>query len=104
MVSIDTFRRIALSFPGTVEQAHFEKRAFKAGKKRIFTTLSEKENTATVRLTEVDQSVYSDIDSAMIYPVPNKWGKQGWTVIELKRVPLALVKEILQKAYHYSAT
>ena len=104
MVSVDTFRRVALSLPGTVEQPHFEKRAFKAGKKRIFCSLSEKERTATVRLTEVDQSVYSKIDPRMIYPVPNKWARHGWTVIELKRVPLELLKEILGKAYDYGMT
>ena len=102
MISVNTFRKIALALPDTIEQPHFEKRAFKAGKKRIYCTLSEKDGTAAVRLSEVDQSVYSDIDPNMIYPVPNKWAKQGWTVIDLKRIPLALVKEVLRKAYEYA--
>lgn len=102
MVSVNTFRKIALALPDTVEQPHFEKLAFKAGKKRIYCTLSEKQGTAALRLSEVDQSVYSDIDPAMIYPVPNKWAKQGWTVVSLKRIPLTLLKEVLRKAYEYA--
>lgn len=102
MVSVNTFRKIALALPNTIEQPHFEKRAFKAGKKRIFCTLSEKDRTATVRLSDVDQSVYCGIDAEMIFPIPNKWAKQGWTVIDLKRIPLALLKEVLLKAYEFA--
>lgn len=102
MVSANTFRKIALALPDTIEQPHFEKPAFKAGRKRIYCTLSEKDGTAVVRLSDVDQSVYCDVDPKMIYPVPNKWAKHGWTVIELKRIPVELLKEILRKAYDFA--
>jgi hypothetical protein len=35
----------------------------------------------------------------MIYPVDNKWGKQGWTLIEMKKVKKDLFTEALTKAY-----
>ena len=38
MVSIDTFRKLALSFDEAVEQPHFEKPSFRVNKK-IFATL-----------------------------------------------------------------
>ena len=41
MVSIETVRKLALSFPETDEHPHFERRAFRV-KKKIFATLSEK--------------------------------------------------------------
>jgi len=45
MISIDTVRDLALSFPETDEHPHFDRRAFRV-KKKIFATLSEKENIA----------------------------------------------------------
>lgn len=101
MVSITTFRQMALSFPETTEQPHFEKAAFRS-KKRIFASLSEAENIATVKLSEIDQSVFCDYDETIVYPVPNKWGKQGWTHINLKKVPNSMLKDLLSTAYHES--
>ena len=53
MVSIESFRQMALSFPGTVELPHFEKTSFRV-KKKIFATLSAKTSIACVLLSEVD--------------------------------------------------
>lgn len=83
MVDTNTFRRIALSFPDTNEQPHFEKTSFRVGKK-IFATLDSKMDQACIILSEIDQHVFSTPD--IILPVPNKWGKQGWTIINLKKV------------------
>ena len=102
MVSIQTFRQLALSFPGTSEQAHFEKKAFRT-KKRIFATLAEKEKQVFIKLSEIDQSVYCSIDKAVIYPVPNKWGKQGWTTIELSKVKKEILEEALAAAFRDAA-
>jgi hypothetical protein len=35
----------------------------------------------------------------MVYAVPNKWGKQGWTFVDLKKVRKNLLKEILFTAF-----
>jgi|SRR5690606_18595301 hypothetical protein len=99
MVTVEKLRSLALAFPGCVEHPHFEKQAFKARGKRIFCTLAAKTKIACVKLSDVDQSVYSQIDPEMIFPVPNKWGKQGWTNVALSRVPVSLMKEILEKAH-----
>ena len=34
-----------------------------------------------------------------IFPVDNKWGKQGWTIIEMKKVPKELFMDALLTAY-----
>ncbi len=85
MVSIETFRKLALAFEGADEQPHFEKTSFRINKK-IFATLDMKNNRACIKLSVVNQSVFCAYDIAIIYPVPNKWGKQGWTFVELKKV------------------
>jgi predicted DNA-binding protein (MmcQ/YjbR family) len=98
MVTIDTFRQLALSFPEVNEQAHFEKTSFRIGKK-IIATYDEKHNRACVKLSEIDQHVFSSFDKTIIYPVANKWGKQGWTLVELQLVKKIMFKDLLTCAY-----
>lgn len=83
-----------------VEQPHFDKRSFRI-KKRIFATLDVKNSRACIKLNEIDQSVFCV--GPAIYPVPNKWGKQGWTFIELKIVNKDLCKDALHTAYQMVA-
>jgi len=98
MVSIETVRQLALSFPETDEHPHFERRAFRV-KKKIFATLSEKDMTVSLKLTLIDQSVFCTFDSSVIYPVPGGWGKMGFTFVNLKKVKKAMFKDALTVAY-----
>ena len=98
MVNIETFRELALSFPETLEQPHFEKTSFRVNKK-IFATLSLKDRLAVVKISEIDQSVFCSFDNTIIYPVNGNWGKQGWTMVELKKVRKDMLKDILKIAY-----
>jgi hypothetical protein len=99
MVDIETFRRLALSFPGTIELPHFDKASFRVNKK-IFATLDIENKRACVMLTELDQSVFSAFDKTVIYPVPNEWGKKGATYVELKTVRKGMLKDALAQAYN----
>lgn len=98
MVSTETFRQLALSFPGTVEQPHFEKTSFRV-KKKIFATLSIENSRAVLKLSLIDQSVFCLFDKTIIYPVNGAWGKQGWTVFELKKVRKPMLQDALNTAY-----
>jgi predicted DNA-binding protein (MmcQ/YjbR family) len=102
MVSLKTARQLALTFEQAEEQPHFEKPSFRI-KKRIFLTLDEKNNRACIKLPEIEQDIFSNIDKTMIYPVPNKWGKQGWTLIELKLIKKDLFQEALTASYCHVA-
>jgi predicted DNA-binding protein (MmcQ/YjbR family) len=98
MVNSNTFKQLALSFPGVEEQPHFEKTSFRV-KKKIFATHATDSQLVCVKLSEVDQSVFCAFDKTIIYPVNNKWGKQGWTLVELKKVRKDMLKDILTTAY-----
>lgn len=98
MISVQTVRQIALSFPETDEHPHFERQAFRV-KKKIFATLLERNKTLNVKLSSIDQSVFCAYDPAIIYPVPGKWGLNGMTTIELSKVKKAMVKDALTCAY-----
>lgn len=98
MVSIDTFRKMALSFPEVTEEPHFEKTSFRV-KKKIFATYDEVRKRACIKLSEIDQEVFSSADKTIIFPVDNKWGKQGWTLIEMSKVRKELFVDALTTAY-----
>ncbi|EKT3958378.1 MmcQ/YjbR family DNA-binding protein [Flavobacterium psychrophilum] len=98
MVLIDTFRKLALSFPETTEEIHFEKISFRVEKK-IFATYDKKNKRACIKLSEIDQDVFSSSDKTIIYAVPNKWGKQGWTFVEMNIVHKDLFIDALITAY-----
>lgn len=103
MIKADTFRKLAISFPGVEELPHFDKTSFRLNKK-IFATMNEKENRATVKLPANDQYVFCLNDKSMIYPVPNKWGLQGWTNIDLTKVNKRLLTQILKSSYNEIAS
>ena len=98
MTPFSFLRKFSLSFPEATEEPHFEKTSFRV-KKKIFASYDEKHNRACLRLSESDQDLFSLIDVSVIYPVPNKWGKQGWTFIELEGVEEEVLIDALKAAY-----
>ncbi|MCD6018070.1 MAG: hypothetical protein K0S53_1191 [Bacteroidetes bacterium] len=98
MVSVDHFIKIALSFDSAEQQAHFDKPSFRVNKK-IFATLDIKTQKVVVKLSEVEQSVFSAYDQTIIYPVKGTWGKQGWTEVELKKVRKSVLNDLLKTSY-----
>lgn len=98
MVTVQEVRQWALALPDAVQLPHFEKDSFRI-KKKIFATLEKKTNRLVVKLSEIDQSVFGSYDPAIIHPVPGAWGKQGYTIIELKRIRKNLCREALRVSY-----
>ena len=98
MVTINTFRKLALSFPETTEEPHFEKTSFRV-KNKIFATYDAVKNEACIRLSEIDQDVFSSADRTIIFPVNNKWGREGWTLIDMEKVDKGLFIDALTTAY-----
>jgi len=98
MVSIENFRKLALAFENVTEEPHFEKTSFRVNKK-IFATFDEKKQHAVLKLNEIDQSVFCASSEMIFYPIPNKWGKQGWTVVELLKVRPEMFEDALLHSY-----
>lgn len=98
MVTLDAARALALSFPEVEEKSHFETPDFRV-KNKIFATLKQKEKRMVVKLSLVDQNVFTTFDKEIIYPIPGGWGRQGWTFIELSRVRKTMLKDALTTAW-----
>lgn len=78
------FREQALSLPGTVEQKHFERQAFKA--RRIFASVAADGLTANLLLTPEEQLLKCAVHPTGFRPVDNAWGRKGWTTVILKEL------------------
>lgn len=98
MASVEQAKSFALSLPEVKELPHFDKPSFRVSGK-IFATINLKENRVCVKLSEIDQSVFCAFDKSQIYAVPNKWGKQGWTLAQLKNIPTELLEDLLTSSY-----
>lgn len=89
----EEFKDLALSFPGSISQPHFDMTAFKVEGKRIFATFLEKSELANILLSIPDQQLFCETYKA-IFPIPNKWGNNGWTTFEIKKLEHAVVFEV----------
>lgn len=98
MVSLNTARQLALSLPEVEERSHFHLPDFRI-KKKIFASLHEDKNLMMVKFNIIDQSVFCEIDPAIIYPVPGGWGKNGHTFINLKKIKKEMLLDALTTAW-----
>lgn len=99
MATTKIVRELALALEEVEELPHFEKTSFRINKK-IFATLNEKYDRAILKLSENDQSIFSLYgDKTIVHPVPNKWGKQGWTNFNLANLEEEFLKDALIAAY-----
>ena len=84
-MTIQDIVAICMSFPEVTESPHFEKTSFRVGNK-IFATLKNDDGLLVVKLSELDQSVFVDIGSGNITPVPGSWGRKGWTQVFIQEI------------------
>jgi predicted DNA-binding protein (MmcQ/YjbR family) len=98
VVDIETIRKHAMILPNVTEEPHFEKTSFRINKK-IFATYDAKKNRVCLKLDEINQSVFCAFDKRIIYPVDNKWGKQGWTLFEISEIKKEMMIDALNCAY-----
>lgn len=65
MAKIDAVRKLALSFPEATEMPHIEMTSYRV-KAKIFATYDQKDNRLCVKLSEIDQHVFSSADKTII--------------------------------------
>ena len=102
MAKATEFAAIALSLEGTVEQPHFERKAFKA--RRIYASLAPDGLTANIQFSPDEQEFRCEAQPNAYHPVPNKWGAQGWTTAVLSELTPDELKVALTSAWKYQAS
>jgi hypothetical protein len=97
LISGDDFRRIALSFEGTVEAPHFDRAAFKVA--RIYATMPPDAKTANVKLSPDEQEFRTMLMPEALKALDNAWGRQGWTTVRLAAISEAELRTVLEPAW-----
>jgi hypothetical protein len=101
MASSKDLRRLALALEGTTEAPHFDRAAFKA--QRIYVTLAADGRTANFKFTPDEQEFKCMMAPEAFAPIPNAWGRQGWTVAALSKLSLSELKDALEMAWRHGA-
>ena len=97
MMTGDGFRRLALALEGTTEAPHFDRAAFKVA--RIYATLAADGLTANLRFTPDEQEFKCLLAPHAFAPVPNAWGRQGWTTATLAELGSDELRMALETAW-----
>jgi hypothetical protein len=97
LASAEDLRRIAMSLHGTLEAPHFDRRAFKVA--RIYATVPTDGQTANLRLSPEEQEFRCLLNPRAFAPVPNAWGRQGWTTVKLDELEPDELTSVLEAAW-----
>lgn len=100
MVTAADLRQIALSLEGTTTLQHFDRTAFKV--RRIYATLAADGMTANLKLDPAEQEMKCLLRPEIFSPVPNAWGKQGWTVANLASLDIDDLRSALEAAWRHA--
>ena len=99
MATASDVRKLALALEGTTEHPHFDRAAFKA--KRIYATLAADGKSLNLKLTPEEQEFKTMMAANVFSPIPNAWGRQGWTQADLKAIGKAELAAVLTMAWEH---
>jgi hypothetical protein len=98
-MTIEDFRRIALSFEGAEESSHMGSPDFRVGG-RIFATLAaQKQGYGNLMLTPAQQADFVGELPKVFLPVHGGWGRMGATHIRLSEADEATLTGALRVAW-----
>lgn len=97
------FQKLALQLPGATQGTHHGVIDFRVGSK-IFATLAYEKQGCGVLLLTPEQQEGMLADAPQIFsPVPNAWGKQGATLVNLAAVKPDILEAALRTAWRRRA-
>jgi hypothetical protein len=98
-VTPDEFRAIALKLPDVVEGAHMNHPDFRAGKK-VFATLGyPNTDYGMVKLKPEQQEVLIAAEPEVFSAAKGAWGRQGSTLVNLRKLNRKTAMSALQMAW-----
>ena len=100
MTTADRLRALALALEGTVAAPHFDRTAFKVA--RTYATLAADGATANLNLAPDEQSLKCLTHPAAFAPVPNAWGRAGWTTATLAALTDDELAAALETAWRHA--
>ncbi|MGQ0742707.1 MAG: MmcQ/YjbR family DNA-binding protein [Alphaproteobacteria bacterium] len=101
-MTVDEYRRLALSFPEATESAHMGHPDVRV-RGKIFATLRPKEKYGVLKLAREQQEMLVAAEPKMFEAVSGGWGRKGWTRISLAAADSKTARSALQMAWRNTA-
>jgi hypothetical protein len=101
-MTVEAFRKLALSFPEATESAHMGHPDFRV-RGKIFATIWPTAGLGMVKLTPAQQTSFMKAEPTVFVPVPGGWGRGGATHVRLKAAKKAGVLKALATAWRNTA-
>jgi hypothetical protein len=89
--------RIAMTLEGTVSAPHFDRLAYKV--RRIYATVND--GSMNLMLTHDEQAFKVMLAPHIYAPVPNAWGRNGATMVDLSRIGPDELEASLRMAWEH---
>lgn len=102
-MTIEDFRRIALSMPGSTEKAHMGHPDFRV-KGKIFATLWPKGGWGMVKLNPEQQHEFVRAEPNVFVAVKGAWGLRGCTNVRLEEANEKTVRSAVSAAWKLIAS
>lgn len=99
MSDADDVRRIALSLAGTTSGPHVDRTAFRV--ERIYATLAADGLSLNLKFTPDEQDFKVMLAPEIYTAIPNGWGRQGWTTLDLAAANNEELVAALQMAWEH---
>jgi hypothetical protein len=101
-MTVNEFRKLALTLPQAVESAHMGHPDFRVGGK-IFATLWPGNEFGVVKLTPEQQTAFIGIKPDVFSPVNGAWGRKGATKVTLRVARKSILLDALTAAWRNTA-
>lgn len=102
-LTLDGFRRMALSLPEVTEEAHMGHPDFRVRGKIFATLCAPDEEWGMVKLTPEQQDAFVDSAPAVFTPVKGGWGRGGATNVRLRAATARILRPALMTAWSNAA-
>ena len=102
-MTADDFRKLALSFPETIESSHMHHPDFRVGGK-IFATLGyPNRDSGVLKLTRDEQRHFVRSNPEIFQSVKGAWGRRGNTTVHLPAAKIDTVHAAVAAAWRGTA-
>ncbi len=99
MARAEDVSRLALALEGTVAAPHFDRTAFKV--RRIYATLANDGRLLNLMLTPDEQAFKVMMAPDVFAQLPNGWGRNGATSVDLSAISLDELGASLRMAWEH---
>ncbi|MCA9518798.1 MAG: MmcQ/YjbR family DNA-binding protein [Myxococcales bacterium] len=102
MITLDDYRRIALSLPETEERSHFEQPDFRV-KGKIFATMHKDGLTGALKIEPLAQAALVAAHPDALTPASGAWGRSGWTTVTFAAIDADLAERLVRDSWRLVA-